>query len=217
MKPVKLVISFSGVDGAGKTTISRIIKEKLSAKGLKVVEFRSRPSLLPILSVFKYGKKQAHINSTEALPRMGGNVSQLSSWLRYFYYLTDYLFGQIYIYFRYTKRNYVVIYDRFYFDYILDPKRFNLLNNMRLTMFFFRFVMSPNINIFLHAPAEIILERKRELDATVISSLTEKYITFFENLEGHSNSKYICIENIDVSRTVSKIDNVLQFYFKGGI
>lgn len=84
-------------------------------------------------------------------------------------------------------------------------------------MFFYRFVMSPNINIFLHAPAEIILKRKRELDATVIRSLTEKYINLFENLEGHSNSKYICIENIDVSRTVSKIDNVLQFYFKGGI
>lgn len=209
MRPVKLVISFSGVDGAGKTTILRIIKEKLLADGLKVVELRSRPSLLPILSAFKHGKNQAEINAAEALPRMGGNVSQLSSWLRYFYYLTDYIFGQIFIYFRYTRRNYVVIYDRFYFDYIVDPKRFNLLNNMRLTKFFFRFIRSPNINIFLHAPVEIILERKRELDATAIRSLTDGYMALFDNLEGHSNSKYICIENIDLSQTISKIDDVL--------
>ena len=209
MTPAKFIISFSGVDGAGKTTVLRIVKDKLSAGGLELVELRSRPSILPILSSLKYGKKKAEENASISLPRKGKNNSKLSSYLRFFYYLTDYVLGQFYIDLRYTRRGYVVMYDRFYFDYIVDPLRANLVINHRVARFFFRFIKEPHLNIFLYAPVETITHRKQELDSSAILELTQGYMSLFEQLERNSNSKYLCVQNIELSETISKIDEYI--------
>jgi hypothetical protein len=51
------VITFSGVDGAGKSTVIDIMRKRIE-KELRqpVVVLRHRPSILPILSAWKYGK-----------------------------------------------------------------------------------------------------------------------------------------------------------------
>ena len=210
MKRNNFIISFSGVDGAGKTTILKMVKEKLFENDVKVIELRSRPSILPILSAVKYGKTRAEAKVTDTLPRKGENSSKISSYLRFFYYLTDYILGQFYIYFRYIRRGYVVFYDRFYFDYITDSKRSNLIITPRVALFFLRFIKEPDLNIFLYAPSKIILERKKELDAATIQSLTNDYLTLFDHLAGVSKSQYLCIENIDLRDTISTIDEYLQ-------
>ena len=203
-------ISFSGVDGAGKTTILTLVKESLLARGLKVVELRSRPSLLPILSAFKYGKVRAELAASDGLPRQGGNTSKFSSYLRFIYYLTDYMAGQVYVYFKYTRRGYFIVYDRFYYDYIIDSKRANLLIHNTVVRFFLRFIREPDLNVFLYAPAEIILERKKELDSETIRFLTEQYISLFSDLEVNSKATYLCIENIELSDTLCEIESYLE-------
>ena len=209
MKKFINAISFSGVDGAGKTTILKAVKKDLSDQGYKVVELRSRPSILPILSSFKYGKKQAEYNATVSLPRTGKNKSKISSILRFLYYLSDYVFGQIFVYYRYTRRGYVILYDRFYFDYIIDPKRANLVLSSSFTRFFLRFVNTPDLNVFLYAPPDVILARKKELDHPTIQSLTHGYISLFEELSQRSDSTYLCIKNTDFLRTMSVISEYL--------
>ncbi|NJM52801.1 MAG: hypothetical protein HC846_05050, partial [Blastocatellia bacterium] len=55
-----MIITFSGVDGAGKSTVienTRQQIEKVLRK--KVVVLRHRPSVLPILSAWKHGKEAA--------------------------------------------------------------------------------------------------------------------------------------------------------------
>jgi thymidylate kinase len=198
-------ISFSGVDGAGKTTVLKLLLEKLSLAGFKVVELRSRPSTLPILSSFIYGRAMAEKRATESLPRQGKNSSRVNSWLRYSYYLIDYIFGQFYVYLRYTRRGYIVVYDRFYFDYIVDPKRANLVLNKSIAKFFLYFIKQPVVNVFLYAPPEIILSRKRELGADEIKALTDNYLTLFEELNCRFGNTYLCIENIDLADTMTKI------------
>ena len=202
-------ISFSGVDGAGKTTILTLVKEALLARGHKVVELRSRPSLLPILSAFKYGKVRAEQAASDRLPRQGGNTSKIGSYLRFGYYLSDYIVGQVYIYFKYTRRGYFIVYDRFYYDYIIDPKRANIVIHEAVVGFFLRFIKEPDLNVFLHAPAEIIIERKKELDSETIRFLTERYISLFSYLEVNSKATYLCIENIDLSDTLCEIESYL--------
>ena len=95
------IITFTGVDGAGKTTILREITRKIEEDYLiSVKELRHRPSVLPILSAIKYGKEKASNKTMEVLPRSGTNKSTISSLLRFFYYLLDYIFGQWIIYFK---------------------------------------------------------------------------------------------------------------------
>jgi Thymidylate kinase len=204
------LISFSGVDGAGKSTILAETRQLLSQKfRKKTVVIRHRPSILPILSSFIYGKKQAENRSANRLPRTGKNTSKLNSLLRFSYYFTDYLFGRSYIFFKYQLRNYIVLYDRYYFDFIIDPKRTNLKLDKSLTKMLYRFIQKPKINFFLHAPAEIILERKKELPPEAIKTLTIGYQNLFSQLKKEYSQEYFSIENIEKDKTINFISTQL--------
>ncbi len=209
-----LIITFSGVDGAGKSTIIENIKQELEKKLRKrVVVVRHRPSLLPILSAWTKGKKQAETDAANRLPRQGENKSSVSSLIRFLYYYSDYLFGQFYINFKYKYRGIIVLYDRYYFDFIIDGKRSNIGLNENLVKNGYRLILKPDCNFFLYADPEVILKRKQELSAETILELTEKYSTLFKELESYSNDKttrYHLINNIDLEKTKSEIMTQIQ-------
>ncbi|MDE3251094.1 MAG: hypothetical protein KGO82_20685, partial [Bacteroidota bacterium] len=202
------MLTFSGVDGAGKSTILNEVKEMLQRKyRKKVVVIRHRPSMLPILSAMKYGKEAAEQRCAERLPRQGTNKSILSSLARFGYYYADYLFGQLVVYFRYTLRGYIVLYDRYYFDFIVDGRRSNITISKSFIRNLYVFVYKPQLNIFLYAPPEVILTRKKELSAGDIRQLTHDYTTLFSRLG--EPAKYMCIENIDKGRTMELIEQAI--------
>lgn len=200
-----MVLTFSGVDGAGKTTILGEVRELLEKKyRRKVVVLRHRPSLLPMLSAWKYGKEAAEKKSAESLPRKGTNKNILSSLARFAYYYTDFLLGQLLIYGKYILRGYIVLYDRYYFDFIVDGRRSNILLHPFFVRQLYRFVYKPQLNVFLYAPPEVILRRKKELSARDITELTDRYRSLFHRLG--AAKKYLCIENMDRHATMARIE-----------
>ena len=203
------LLTFSGVDGAGKSTILHDIKLQLEGKyRQQIVVIRHRPSVLPILSAYKYGKRQAEQRSASRLPRQGANKSKIGSLLRFAYYYTDYLFGQFYVFTKYTLQGTTVLYDRYYFDFIADAKRSNILIDKNLAKWLYRFVFKADLNVFLYAPAEVILKRKQELDANQIEELTSAYLALFQSFSSDkSKIVYLPIENIDRTKTVEIILN----------
>lgn len=205
------VITFSGVDGAGKTTILREFTEIIEKKyNFKVKELRHRPSMLPILSAIKYGKEKASKKSMEVLPRTGANKSKLSSYIRFFYYLVDYFIGQWVIYFKYTRKNIVVIYDRYYFDFINDSRRSNIDLNKKFVKYFYNLLLKPHLNIFLYASPEIILSRKKELDSETITILTNDYLLLFEEYSKTQKQIYRSIENINKIETLDEVEELFK-------
>ena len=209
MKNSIKIITLSGVDGAGKTTILREFTDLLQSKYNKnVKELRHRPSILPILSAIKHGKEKAEKKTMEVLPRTGKNRSKLSSYIRFYYYLLDYIFGQWIIYFKYTRKGVIIIYDRYYFDFINDAQRTNINLNSNFIKFFYRFVFKPEMNIFLFASPEIILGRKQEMDEQSILLLTKKYKKLFEEFDKNKKEQYISIENINKAITLNLIENI---------
>lgn len=207
MKSKGIILTFSGVDGAGKSTIIEHVKEILEKKFRKrVVVIRHRPSILPILSAITKGKEQAEKDAASTLPRQGTNQNKLSSFVRFMYYYVDYLFGQIYINFKYKYRGYVVLYDRYYYDFILDSKRSNIVINPSIVRFGYRFVYTPDLNFFLYADPDVILKRKQELSAETIMELTKKYKNLFSNYENRKlNKNYHSINNIELQDTLDYI------------
>ena len=204
------LVSFSGVDGAGKSTILEETRQLLSKKfRKKTVVIRHRPSLLPILSSFVYGKKEAENRSATRLPRTGNNTSQLNSLFRFSYYYADYLLGRSYIFVKYQLRNYIVLYDRYYFDFIIDSKRTNLKMNKGFPKWLYRFVQKPKVNFFLYAPPEIILQRKQELEPQAIKTLTTGYQSLFTEFEKVYQQQYFSIENIEKDKTLKFISTQL--------
>lgn len=203
-----LVITFSGVDGAGKTTTmdktEALLKEKYKEK---IVRLRHRPQILPILSSYKYGKQEAEKRAAETMPRTGNNKSNLGSYARFAYYFLDYLIGQFVIYFKYTLRGYTILYDRYYFDFIVDFRRSNININPKIPKFLYNFVFKPDLNFFLYASPAIILQRKKELPSSEIVKLTKDYKNLFEKLNQRGKkAKYIAIENIVLEETLATIE-----------
>ncbi len=202
-----IVVTFSGVDGAGKSTLLESVRDSLQIKYRQRVKvLRHRPSLLPILSSIRYGKRSAEMRTINQLPRQGSNTNKLSSLIRFLYYYLDYLFGQYYIYFKYTLRGYTVLYDRYYFDFIIDSKRSNIVLPKSFLRLFYYFLFKPNVNVFLYAAPEIILSRKRELSSIDIQNLTAEYKELFEDLsKSGSKQQYMVINNTDLNHTLDLV------------
>lgn len=200
------IITFSGVDGAGKSTILGDLKEVLKNKyRKKVVVLRHRPSLLPILSAWTHGKANAEAKAAATLPRQGKNHSRLSSIIRFAYYYTDYVFGQWMVWARYLLRGYVVLYDRYYFDFIADGRRSNIALKEAIPKWLYRFVWQPDLNIFLYAHPVHIRKRKQELSEEAISELTHRYLKLFEEFSQKHPGRYLPIENMNRQATLETI------------
>ena len=206
-----IIISFSGVDGAGKTTVIEHVTALIEKHYRKeVVYLRHRPGILPILSTIKHGSKEKAENvASETMPRTGSNRNKLSSLLRFSYYYTDYLIGQVYVYFKYIMRGKVVLFDRYYFDFINDGKRSNIQLNPKIIRWLYRFILKPKLNFFLYADTHIILKRKQELSAHDVETLSKRYKQLFERLGKNSKNQYIPIRNIQLDKT---LDTVIRAY-----
>jgi thymidylate kinase len=201
------VITFSGVDGAGKSTIIAEVSKGLEKECRRRVKvLRHRPSLLPIISAWRYGKTEAEQKAITTLPRQGKNKSRVGSLLRFAYYYADYLVGQLYVQVRYVMRGYVVLYDRYYFDFIHDSRRSNIDLPPSLTSLGYALLIKPRFNFFLYATADEILRRKQELDAATIEQLTRNYLGLFERLGNrYGYARYRPILNNNKSYTVASI------------
>ncbi|TXF85965.1 phosphotransferase [Neolewinella aurantiaca] len=205
------VVTFSGVDGAGKSTVIEHVTKLLDKQFRRPVKvLRHRPSVLPILSALRYGKEEAERKSVATLPRTGTNTSRLSSLARFSYYYLDYLLGQWYVQLRYVLRGYVVVYDRYYYDFMIDGRRSNLELPFWITATGFRLIRKPEFNFFLFADADTILARKQELAKDTIVSLTQRYKALFERLgKGRTSSVFTSIENVELADTLRVIREAL--------
>jgi thymidylate kinase len=207
------ILTFSGVDGVGKTTVIDLVKEQLQSKYRKeVVLMRHRPKMLPILSAFKYGSvSRAESNSSHLEPNEVTKKSVLGSYLRFAYYYLDYFLGQFYVQVRYVWGGKIVLYDRYYFDLINHPQRTNLMVNRRFAKWLYRPILKPSLNVFLSASPDEIVKRKQELDIAQISTLTKKYLNLFgEFSRDNTSARYVVHRNDNLSTTVTDILQDIQ-------
>jgi thymidylate kinase len=210
------IITFSGVDGAGKSTILSAVKSRLENDYRQnVVVLRHRPGLLPILSAWTKGKAQAESEAAAKLPHSGQNSSVLSASLRFLYYFSDYLIGQLWVWAKYQTRGKTVLYDRYYYDFMADKQRSNVAQLPSwLTTFCFKFIRRPDLNVFLYTDKDRILSRKKELSPETISFLTENYRSLFNQLGQKSPDAYLQIENIELQVTLDLILDKFKLMMK---
>ena len=155
LKPSGVVIVFLGSDGSGKSSV---------IDGLKVSVIRD--VVLGIQSIHlrpHIGLKAKQKNITNDDPHGQGTRNQLSSLLKIAYFFFDYTAGYLFKIRTLLVHKKIVIFDRYYHDLLVDPKRYRYGGSMWIAQFVGRIIPKPDLFIILDAPAIIIQARKQEV------------------------------------------------------
>jgi thymidylate kinase len=150
--PNGLSIAVLGSDGAGKTTLVEGLKRELAGGFRQVQSFRLRPDLL-------------HRNRTGPEPNPHG-IPPRSRWLsilKVLYLLADYRLGHLLKIRPKLVRSDLVIFDRYYHDIFVDPRRYRYGGPRWLTRLAGHFIPTPDIALIMVAPPEQLLARKSEI------------------------------------------------------
>lgn len=169
-----------GTDGAGKSTIIEGINPYLEGAFHHCVIYNHlRPNAIPDIGVL-LGKKNINehdiVNSNPHGEKSSGFFGSL---IRWGYYLIDYTFGYAKIVLKkiHTHSS-IFIFDRYYYDYYIDPLRSKTV----LPNWIFRigefFVPSPDIILCLGGSPKKIYERKPETSFEEVSKQSERLRKF---------------------------------------
>jgi thymidylate kinase len=162
LHPVGFSVVFLSPDGGGKTTIANLVLERVSGSfhGGKVQYWR--PYLLPAMGRLKFWNPSEE-PSTNPDPHGHPKQNPIKSLIRFFYYLTDYLVGYTFKVYLAKVRKKIIIFDRYYYDYLVDLHRYRFNLPKWLPKIFLPLIPSTDLTIYLDAEPEDLLKRKQEL------------------------------------------------------
>ncbi|MGB1547507.1 MAG: dTMP kinase, partial [Alphaproteobacteria bacterium] len=153
LHPTGFWVVFLGPDGVGKTTVQRRVGEDLTPAFRRLAYFHLRPHLGEAPSV--------SVPVTE--PHAKGPRNALLSTAKVFYFLFDYIAGYILRIRPALVRSTLVLFDRYFHDLLVDPRRYRYGGAMWLARLAGRCIPKPDLWILLDATPEIVVARKGEI------------------------------------------------------
>lgn len=160
-------IAVLGADGTGKSTfINKLTKQitfYYSVDLSKSHIYHHRPTILPNLGVVgeKSGIMKADTDFTN--PHRAKPTGFFSSLIRMSYYWLDYLVGVPLMRCKDVRLDKLTIYDRYIYDFLIDPRRTRINLPYWIRNLFVKTVMQPHVVFVLVADAQTIYSRKQEL------------------------------------------------------
>jgi thymidylate kinase len=160
-----IVLAVLGVDGSGKTTLSKKILKKISNNKIKTKYLHFRPYL------FLLDKRTVNKNpyKNDSINLKFFSLIKLIIW--FFTYKIFFLKKNL------SKFKFIII-DRHIFDIALDTRRYNLNLTKKLISNILNFFPKPNLWLVLDARVNLLLKRKKEIRKTEIIKLKKIYLNF---------------------------------------
>jgi len=175
------MIVLVGPDGSGKTTmIERLMsdsKEILRSIPKRIHVFHHRPHLFPNISdIFKKNISEDELTERTFNPHSGKESNKVGSFIKLLYYAMDYRLGYIMKVMPLQRENKFIIFDRYYFDFIVDQKRSALKISDKIAFSIYYFIIpKPNRVLFIKADPEEAHKRKKELPEEMIKQINDSY------------------------------------------
>ena len=197
-----IAVAFLGTDGSGKSTLIENIKEPLERMLHSKIHYEHlRPNLLPYLAQLK-GQKPTGKPCTD--PHGGKVAGRLSSLIRFSYYYLDYIFGYwLKIYPILVKRPSMVFFDRYYYEYIIDPRRCAVKLPRGWAKFWGWFIPKPDLILCLGGDPAKIYARKPETSLEEVTRQVRALKEFCFNISKHPNIQTSKPQKVWIDTTLS--------------
>ena len=200
--PTGLTVCFLGCDGSGKSTIIKQLTDNTSKfEAFRGYEYHHL-----------YAKKKDKTNEQVITnPHNQKSRSRLFSNLKLIYFLYKYLYGYWFIAYPQKVKSKLVIFDRYYFDILVDPKRYRHNGSKWLTTLIGKMIPKPDLFFLIDAPAEVIQSRKKEVTLEETRRQRNEYIQLKKTLTHFhiiDNSQKATISSEQVKKTI--INHLVQ-------
>jgi len=218
VRPPGLMIAFLGTDGSGKSTIMTRIELDLSPLFWRKGRYHKRPLSSPFRWTRRYGlRPPGATRRREAGKRTDGAASGFDphalpprglvySLAKLGFWWADFLLlGYAAEILPQLTRPSLLIFDRYYHDLLVDPRRYHYSGPMWLARLVGRFVPQPHLIILLDAPPEVLHARKQELPLEEVIRQREAYLELVRDLpNGHvvDTSKPLDETAVEVERII---------------
>lgn len=168
-KQKPLIIEIFGVDGAGKTYLTKKINSKLKK--------------ISIVKIGHLWRLKNNFNSKITIPYKKKNYSFLLSYFKEFYISINFvlLLFRIYIF---SKRKGIYIFERSTYDVVIDPSRYRLSHKIFLVKFLHNFFFKNSKKIYLDTTYNLAKKRKGEISK-------KKYFFLKKRLDNLFQKKFV--------------------------
>lgn len=171
-----MMVVIVGIDGSGKTTVIHELQKKLVSSFIHLKYFHL------------HFKVRAEVNheSTAVDPHAKPPYPLPVSIAKVFYLLLIYHIGYWINIKDVRAQESLLLFDRYYYDLIVDPRRFRYEGPLWITQMIGKIMPKPDLVIFLDAPSEVLLSRKQELSKEEIERQRQAYKEVVQSLpNGH--------------------------------
>lgn len=163
LNPTGLVVAILGSDGSGKSTVIDRIQQDIAPVFRRLQRYHLRPGV-------KAGRTSSVPNPHDVTPR-----NPWMSVLKLIFWWVEYWLGFMFKVWPQAIQSTLVIFDRYYFDLLVDPLRYRFSEPKGFARLVAKLIPQPQLVIFLDAPAEVIHSRKQELGLEELERQRQAY------------------------------------------
>ena len=161
LHPTGLFLVFVGPDGSGKTTLGRRLVDENPALFSLRRYFHFRASVLPFLRslpVLRERERPGHDVNEGTKPGVTSSLARLM------YYGADFYLGYFFRILPILIRGGLVVCDRYVYDYVVDPRKKNIVFRPGSLKRLVNMLPQPHAVIVADCDSTLMIERKGELD-----------------------------------------------------